>query len=134
MTSYKNIFISCNGNINEVPIFDKEFCGHKKDDWFEEDRIISPTNPECEGIFTYTTKGEIRAENDNIIVKTMIEKLNLGDRYLDAERKMALEGLGYFKDGFDADQALMDIEREDEDGFLVPYYNILKYFCVKHKQ
>ena len=130
LTSYKNIFISCNGIINEVSTTDKEFCGHKKGGWFEEDKIISPTDSACEGIFTYTVRGEIKAKNDSIIAKAMIKNLNLCDPYLNIERQKALEGLGYFKDDFDADQAMKDIEREDEDGFLLPYYNILKYFCV----
>ena len=71
-----NMFCSCQ---NQLKKGDPQFCGNLKSDWFEENLLISPLDPDCEDRFTFTGDGGIgsKDENDHAVDET-IRRLGLG--------------------------------------------------------
>ena len=86
---YTNILCSCQNQLKKGV---SRHCGHSKDNWFDEDLLISPLYPDCEGRFAYTGDGEIRPVNefDTAATRT-IEKLKLDIELLNDSRKKAIE-------------------------------------------
>ena len=86
---YANILCSCQNQLKKgVP----RHCGHSKDNWFDEDLLISPLYPDCEGRFAYTGDGKIRTANEFDTAATItIEKLKLDIELLNDFRKKVIE-------------------------------------------
>jgi len=115
---YDNLLISCNSMANN-----SENCGHKKGDWYDENAFITPLNPDCENIFTYSVNGEMDAVNKN--GKTTIKKLNLNSLLLIRARKAAVLLSGLFDDDFSARK------QEIADSYAIPNSNNeLPQFCI----
>ena len=53
---YNNLHLSCSGHKS-----DHETCGHKKDNWFDENLLISP----LKDLFAYKANGEIKSRESN---------------------------------------------------------------------
>ncbi len=72
---YSNFLCSCQNIIKKgEPLH----CGNSKDNWFDENLLISPIDdPNCEKQFTYTADGHIYPSNDNNAAKTTIKRLLL---------------------------------------------------------
>lgn len=130
-TDYNNMFVSCNGFIEDISEYEKEFCGHFKLEWYDENKIISPLDNQCETYFNYTLQGKMKSSGNNDKAETMIEKLGLNEYSLKEARKKALEAIGYFEEDFDKEAALEIATQEDEDGYLPSFCNIIKYFACK---
>ena len=86
---YSNFLCSCQRNTQKgEPLH----CGNSKGNWFDENLLISPLDPNCEKQFTYTADGYIYPSNDdNIAAKTTIEKLQLNISKLVDLRKRVIE-------------------------------------------
>lgn len=86
---YANLLCSCQAQIEKG---DPRHCGNRKDDWFDEQLLISPLGSNCAVRFAYSGDGEIRPANlaDHSARET-IERLGLGIPKVNALRKKAIE-------------------------------------------
>lgn len=86
---YTNMLCSCQDQLNKG---EPRHCGNSKDNWFNEDLLISPLDSNCEGRFSYTADGKIHPVNefDDAAIKT-IEKLKLDIELLNDLRNKAIE-------------------------------------------
>ena len=130
-TNYYNMFSSCYGYIENLSEFEREFCGHRKDNWYDEQKMISPLEEDCSSYFTYSSQGVIKAKDNNDKAIERIKCLGLDEYVLNEARKMALEAIGYFEEDFDKESAEQIAEQEDEDGYLPSFCNIIEYFACK---
>jgi uncharacterized protein (TIGR02646 family) len=125
---YSNLLCSCQRNTQKgEPLH----CGNAKDNWFDDNSLISPLNPNCEAKFIYTGDGHIKASdiNDSSAVTT-IEKLKLDiDKLVDLRNK-AIEPF--------IDESLNDddlrnfvngylVEKEDNSGKYNEFFTTIKY-------
>ena len=86
---YTNMICSCQ---NQLEQGEPRHCGHLKGDWFDNQLLVSPLDPDCEGHFTYTADGKIQpAEKSDDSARMTIEKLGLNVNKLNALRKKAIE-------------------------------------------
>lgn len=86
---YANMLCSCQ---NQLEQGEPRHCGHLKGDWFDNQLLVSPLDPDCEGHFTYTADGKIQpAEKSDDSARMTIEKLGLNVNKLNALRKKAIE-------------------------------------------
>lgn len=130
---YTNLIASCQGE-DEVRPTKPVHCGHKKTNWFDEDLMISPLNPECDKYFRYSGSGDILPTADpnrEMAAQTTIEKLDLNINKLRKMRRVALDGV------LQSIQGLSEAEIEllaqaylkpDSDGMYVPFYAAISYF------
>lgn len=130
-TDYNNMFASCNGYIEGISEFDKDFCGHRKKEWYEENKMISPLDKNCSNYFEYTSQGKIKAKSFDIKAEAMIKELGLDEYALIEGRKKALEAIGYYDENFDKEFALKLSKEKDEKGYLPSFCNIIEYFASK---
>ncbi len=90
---YKNLVASCNGICNNNE--DREYCGHKKENNFDEDSFLNPTKVEnIREYFIYNIEGEILpSKMDKTKSKYTIDllQLNTSNSYLQEARKKSLE-------------------------------------------
>ncbi len=127
-TDYRNLFISCNGfSCGFIVNGQIETCGHRKKNEYNEN-LISPIDEFCESYFSYTSDGRIMPKDDNQKAKTTISILGLDDYALNQARKSALEAIDYFEESYDKEAARFLSRNEDEQGRLMPYCNIIRYF------
>lgn len=54
---FANMLCSCQ---NQLKQGEPRHCGNLKGDWFEEERLVSPFDPDCEACFAFTGDGRIR--------------------------------------------------------------------------
>jgi len=86
---YANMLCSCQ---NQLEQGEPRHCGHLKGDWFDNQLLVSPLDPDCEGHFAYTADGKIQpAEKSDDAARLTIEKLGLNINKLNALRKKAIE-------------------------------------------
>ncbi len=120
---YVNLFASCEGkklldsNANFLIDWD-EFCGHKKDNWYDENMII-PTDYRIEDMFTYLDNGDICATSGRTtfyIADQMIKALGLDSYYLNRNRQEAIEAMYE-----ELDETLLDDQMYIRD--MIDYYD-----------
>jgi uncharacterized protein (TIGR02646 family) len=105
---YKNLLCSCQQKLGKK---DPRHCGNSKEDWFDENNLISPLISDCESRFKYTFDGYILPSiEDDVAAKITIEKLNLGIDKLNASRNKAIEP--FIDDG---------LSEEDRNIFVTAY-------------
>ena len=71
-------------------------CGVAKDNWYEEDLMVSPVKPNCTDFFIYTDDGQILETNTpekKAAATTTIDKLRLNIPKLIAMRKEVIKNL-----------------------------------------
>lgn len=83
---HANLFLSCGPEGERGP---RPTCGRHKDDWFEENRHISPAPESCAERFRFGTSGEIAGDGSPEAEK-MIAVLNLNHAELVAERQILI--------------------------------------------
>jgi uncharacterized protein (TIGR02646 family) len=91
---YKNLLASCQAERDKVPPPPVR-CGYKKEDWYDENLIVSPLDANCADYFRYSASGEIlptEAPDKQAAAKTTIEKLKLDIDKLRAMRSAAIDG------------------------------------------
>jgi len=86
---YANMLCSCQ---NQLEQGEPRHCGHLKGDWFDNQLLVSPLDPDCGGHFACTADGKIQParKSDDAATRT-IEKLGLNINKLNALRKKAIE-------------------------------------------
>ncbi len=88
---YANLLASCQRERSAV-----KHCAYKKDDWYDEQLMVSPLKPNCADFFRYTEDGRILPTEDaskNAAAVTTIDKLGLNaDRLVDM-RSQAIDDI-----------------------------------------
>ena len=138
---YNNLFASCEGmrlfdeNANMLLKTD-EFCGHKKENWFDENMIM-PTDYKVEELFTYLDNGEIREKSGSeaYIASSMLKNLGLDSFYLNRNRSEAIDEMYKELDFIDIDDKevisdMVDYYDNMIEGKYVPYCGAL-VDCLK---
>jgi len=95
---YTNLLCSCPGWKEGKSTDPQEHCGASKENWFDENLMISPLAQNCDEYFQYTPEGEIRAnyalpEKKAKAADTTIEHCQLNHAILIKRREEALDGL-----------------------------------------
>lgn len=88
---YNNLLCSCQKKPEkETPLH----CGHSKGNWFEENLLVSPLDPECEDRFHFTEDGKIfPATPDDTAAAETIKRLALNIPALNSARKAVIEAI-----------------------------------------
>jgi uncharacterized protein (TIGR02646 family) len=128
---YENLLVSCQRDLKDlVP----RHCGTSKQDWFDEDLMVSPLNEYCETFFEYSLVGEIlptKDKNKSASAQETINRLNLDIRNLRDQRKSVIDS--FF---FDLEKDLSreevtkiieDMSTINEEGYYKPYCSVLIY-------
>ncbi|NWE72671.1 TIGR02646 family protein [Pseudomonas gingeri] len=103
---YENLHASC---LRETKPGNPLHCGHRKDNWFEEELHISPLEENCEQRFCYLLTGEIQASANDACATKMIDVLALDIAYLNNRREEQL--LGFFDNDFLINATEEDLHR-----------------------
>ena len=116
---YGNLHCSCQ---REPSSGEPHHCGYLKDNWFDEDLLVSPLASDCEDRFRFTANGDIfpRREDDTGAQVT-IKKLALDIPKLRARRAAVVDGL--------RDLSPADIRRlltRGADGKFWPFHTTIK--------
>ncbi|MHB1167235.1 MAG: retron system putative HNH endonuclease [Carboxydocellales bacterium] len=128
---YTNLFASCHGS-------NGQHCGHKKDDWYDESKFVTPIEPTCSEHFEYTSAGEIRPNRAHHNFLTAIEtigRLKLDHYSLDRLRKAALEPVIDALDSCSEEELkeLMEkIGERDGQGRFTPFCFVIEFFLGKY--
>jgi len=86
---YTNMLCSCQNRLEQG---EPRHCGHLKGDWFDNQLLVSPLDPDCEGRFAYTADGKIQpATKSSDAARMTIVKLGLNINKLCALRNKAIE-------------------------------------------
>jgi hypothetical protein len=77
---------------NQLKKGEPRHCGNLKDKWFDEQLLLSPLDPECEGRFVFTGDGYISSSQptDKAATETVV-RLGLDIPKLRSLRKSAIE-------------------------------------------
>ena len=88
---YENLLCSCQ---RELSPGEPRHCGSKKGSWFDENLIVSPIAPGCEGRFRFTANGDIfPCLDDDAGAKATIQRLGLDLPKLRDLRAAAVDAL-----------------------------------------
>lgn len=103
-----------------------EHCGHKKEDWWEED-MIPPTETEIEKMFKYSIDGKIHSVPEKPttnIAQEMIIQMGLDSYHLNRNRREAIENSEVFDEEEYSDEDIRDFINyyfNKDNGRYVPY-------------
>lgn len=135
---YRNMFISCNGYVEDISTIDRESCGHRRENWYDSSLVISPTDAECEKVFIFLPDGEILPEANNNKARAMIEHLGLGSYALTKAREaaidVALESIGFSEGSYDVQAIKEELEfnqNPDTGGKLPPFCDAVSYILER---
>ncbi len=85
---YENMLCSCQKRMKKgEPLY----CGNAKDDWYDENNIVSPLDPECESSFIFTGNGLIMAVDNDQAAHETIARLKLDIAKLNNMRANAID-------------------------------------------
>jgi uncharacterized protein (TIGR02646 family) len=86
---FDNLLCSCQ---NQVKKGEPRHCGNLKEDWFDQNLLVSPLDPDCENRFSFTGDGKIKSRDDNDqAAAATIQKLGLDIPKLNDFRAKAIE-------------------------------------------
>ncbi|WP_225315670.1 HNH endonuclease family protein, partial [Bacillus safensis] len=69
-----------------------DFCGHSKLDWYDEELLVSPLDPNCESYFRYNFSGSIE-DQDHKAAEETIKRLSLNSYLITNQRLAAIDGI-----------------------------------------
>lgn len=131
---YRNLLASCQ---RESKKFEPVHCGKKKDDWYDEQLMVSPLEANCADFFRYQGSGEIlptdEADKKDAAAKT-IDKLGLDIDKLRAMRREAIDGILEAIDGLTGEEIQLlaqGCEKPDANGQYTPFCGAITYI-LKH--
>lgn len=131
---YRNLLASCQ---RESKKDEPVHCGKKKDDWYDEQLMVSPLEANCADFFRYQGYGEIlptdEADKKDAAAKT-IDKLGLDIDKLKAMRRKAIDGiLMNIEELTDEDiqKMVQGCEKPDANGQYTPFCGAITYI-LKH--
>ncbi|MBW4511228.1 MAG: TIGR02646 family protein [Scytonematopsis contorta HA4267-MV1] len=107
---YTNLLASCQ---RETERKEPLHCGRSKDEWYEEDLMISPLDANCADFFRYTEDGQIlpiEYPSKKSAAKTTIDRLALNIDNLKNLRSSAIQGALEGFDDFSDEEKLLLIQ------------------------
>lgn len=116
---YKNLLASCQRDRERR---EPQHCGVKKDDWYDEQLMVSPLDVNCANFFRYAASGEILPTDEQDLqeaAQTTIEKLGLGIEKLRLIRSAAIDGALLAIEGLTDEEKLLfaqGYEKPDANG------------------
>jgi uncharacterized protein (TIGR02646 family) len=123
---YSNMLASCPGG-EKGPLPRLLHCDKKRGNWNDDELMVSPLNPDCEGYFVFRSNGTIEPTDDPEKKRTAretIKRLGLDIEKLNGYRNKALEAIQDVLDsGTDHElRALIEgVSRPDAEGRLAPF-------------
>ena len=135
---YHNMFVSCNGYVQDISTIDMESCGHRRYNWYDRNLIVSPVDPECEKIFIFLHNGAIIPETANDKARSMIDHFGLDSYALTKAREAAidsaLQSIGLYNDSIDEEAIKEELglnQNPDADGKLPPFCDAVSYILKR---
>ncbi|WP_071188519.1 retron system putative HNH endonuclease [Trichormus sp. NMC-1] len=129
---YTNFMASCQGEDEEEPSIPVH-CGHKKKEWYDENLMVSPLEPNCADFFKYPASGEILPTDDldkKNVAETTIQHLALDINKLRNLRKAAIDAalfnLEYLSEE-EIQQLTLGYELPDSNGQYTPFCSAIIY-------
>lgn len=116
---YTNLIASCQ---KETQPKEPLHCGKKKDEWFDENLMVSPLDINCAEYFRYTEDGQIlpvESQDKKLAAQTTIDKLDLNIDKLKSLRSKVIEAaLEDFEELTDEERQLLlqGFEHRDSNG------------------
>lgn len=129
---YTNLLASCQGESEEPPSLPVH-CGHKKDDWYDENLMVSPLDANCGNFFIYSGSGEILPTDDlgkQATAATTISQLALDIDKLRAMRREAIDGVLFAIEGLTDEEIqkfAQSYEQLDPNGQYTPFCAVIAY-------
>ena len=111
---YKNLLASCQRDREPR---EPQHCGVKKDDWYDEQLMVSPLDENCADCFRYAASGEILptdAPDKEEAAQTTIEKLGLSIAKLRLMRSAAIDGALLAIEGLTDEEKLLFAQGYDK--------------------
>jgi uncharacterized protein (TIGR02646 family) len=92
---YRNLHASCMGKLIHYDSVEElsDFCGHSKKDWFDEELMVSPLDPNVESYFEYGFDGTIRAYDHHQGASETIWRLGLNTYLPRKQREEAINAV-----------------------------------------
>lgn len=128
---YSNMLCSCQDQLKKD---ETRHCGVSKGNWFDENLLISPLDPDCERCFAYTFDGKIQPADkcDNAATTMTIEKLKLDIEKLNDSRKKAIEPfLDDDLDGADLLKFVNGYLKKNSDNTFNEFWTTIDYLFVQ---
>ncbi|MGB5963512.1 MAG: retron system putative HNH endonuclease [Coleofasciculaceae cyanobacterium] len=143
---YNNLLASCKGENEDSKESEEEHrvpvhCGHKKNDWYDDQLMVSPLDVNCANFFRYAASGEILPTDEQDLqeaAQKTIEKLGLDIEKLRLIRSGAIDGALLAIEGltdekrkkFAQDYAQPDANGQYEEFCFVIAYFLNQYFIT----
>ena len=123
---YTNMLCSCQSQLNKG---EPRHCGNLKDDWFDNELLISPLDPGCESRFRFNGNGNILpdADRDSAAIET-IKRLGLDIPKLKALRASAIEP--FLDDALSVEDVRQFVDgylQKDSQGQYGEFWTTIKY-------
>jgi uncharacterized protein (TIGR02646 family) len=123
---FSNMLCSCQ---NQLKIGEPRHCGNLKDHWFDEQLLISPLDPQCEGRFSFTGDGYISSAQptDKAATETVV-RLGLDIPKLRSLRKSAIEP--FLDDSLNQDDVnrfVLGYLQRDSSGMYGEFWTTIRY-------
>ena len=134
---YTNLLASCQREREpKKPIH----CGVAKDDWYDENLMVSPLNPNCKDFFIYTDDGQILATDaseKNAAATKTIKQLRLDIPKLKAMREEVIKNLLVGLDVFtlteeEKQKLLQGFEQPDANGQYEEFCGAIAYILNQY--
>jgi len=131
---YANMLCSCQNQLKPKQEEEPRHCGHLKGDWFDDQLLVSPLDPDCTGHFAYTADGNIKpATKSDDAARMTIEKLGLNIPKLIALREKAIEP--FLEENLDDQDFLKSVSNyllKNADGMFGEFWTTIDYIFVRN--
>jgi uncharacterized protein (TIGR02646 family) len=123
---YENLLVSCQGDLQAG---EPRHCGKAKDDWFDQDLMVSPLWENCSEFFEYSLAGEIMATKGvgkRHSAQETIDRLSLNIPKLQAMRQAEIDPL--FELDLSQEEVMKlinDMAITDAEGCYRPFCSVL---------
>lgn len=132
---YDNMFASCVGD--EAVSLDH--CNHKKDNWYDFEKCVSPKDEEIKGLFGFRLNGKMISINNNSKAEAMKKHLNLNTYVLKEQRKTAYDTvmeIEFPEETLREDEEYIEetihyYEERDGEGDYEPFCSMITY-CLRN--
>lgn len=130
--TYTNLIASCQGEDEDRPTRPVH-CGHKKTNWFDEELMISPLDPNCASYFRFSGAGDILPSHDpnhTNAAETTIKHLALNIDKLRKMRRFAIDTAISICEGLEKQEIKLFIDsyqNMNEQGEYTPFAAAILY-------
>ena len=130
--NYNNLLVSCQ---RERVAKEPQHCGVKKDDWYNENLMVSPLDSSCADFFRYSGSGEILPNDEpgkQDAAVTTIDKLGLNISKLEDMRREAIDAIFLVTEGLTNEEIQELIYSRDANGKYIPFFGAIAYIFQQY--